>query len=145
MKKQTYSNHRRYYIPHHFILLPLLCILIGVGISKACTDEIHSLNWWLFSITIFCILYLALMVRQHYALGNQNRIVRLEFRLRYFEIFNTSSKGVEQHLSFKQIAALRFADDIEFVELLNRAVQENLSGNDIKKAIRNWQPDNDRI
>jgi len=85
------------------------------------------------------------MVRQHYALGNQNRIVRLEFRLRYFEIFNTSSKGVEQHLSFKQIAALRFADDIEFVELLNRAVQENLSGNDIKKAIRNWQPDNDRI
>jgi hypothetical protein len=85
------------------------------------------------------------MLRQHYALGNQNRIVRLEFRLRYFEIFNKSSKAVEQQLSFRQIAALRFAGDSEFAELIDRAVKENLSPNDIKKAIRNWQTDNDRV
>ncbi|HTC01101.1 MAG TPA: DUF6526 family protein [Ferruginibacter sp.] len=145
MKQQNYSNYKRYYIPHHFILLPLLTILIIVGIRKACTDQIHSLDWSLFTIIIFCILYLAIMLRQHYALGNQNRIVRLEFKLRYFEIFGKRSNLIEQQLSFSQIAALRFADDTEFVDLLERALKNSLTAKEIKKEIRNWQADNNRI
>jgi hypothetical protein len=145
MKKQNYSNYRQYYIPHHYVLLPLLAILLVIGIREALIDQLHSLDWWLFTIAIFCITYVAVMLRQHYALGNQDRIVRLEFKLRYFEIFGKRSANIEQQLSFSQIAALRFADDTEFVELLDRALKENLSGDDIKKAIRNWQADNNRV
>lgn len=145
MKKQNYSNHKRYYIPHHFIFLPLLGFLIVLGIKNAIASKENELIWWLFTITIFCILYLAVMVRQHYALGNQNRIVRLEFKLRYFELFQKRSDAIEQQLTFGQIAALRFAKDDEFVPLLNRALQENLSGNEIKKAIKDWKPDEQRV
>ena len=145
MKTQNYSNHRKFYAPHHFIYLPALLVLEAYGIYKIWNDEDHQLTWILFSTVIFLILYLAIMIRQHYALGNQNRIVRLEFRQRYFEIFNKRSDEVCEKLNFSQIAALRFAYDEEFKELLNKALTENISGDEIKKSIKNWRPDNHRI
>ncbi|MCW3084412.1 MAG: hypothetical protein JWP12_1778 [Bacteroidetes bacterium] len=145
MKTQNYSNHKRYYAPHHFIFLPLMGILIGVGIWKAFADPIHCLEWTLFSILSFCMLYLAIMLRQHYALGNQNRIVRLEFRLRYFELFGKACDAAEAQLSFGQIAALRFTPDDEFKILLDRTLKENLSGDEIKRSIKNWKADRMRL
>ena len=145
MKTQNYSNHRRYYAPHHFIFLPLMGIFTGISAWQAFSDPVHRLEWALFCILSFCLLYLAIMLRQHYALGNQNRIVRLEFRLRYFELYGESSRNAEQQLRFGQIAALRFAADDEFKVLLDRAIKEKLSGDDIKRAIRNWQPDEMRL
>jgi len=145
MKTQNYNNHRKFYAPHHFIYLPALLVLEVYGIYKIWKDEDHQLTWILFSILIFLILYLAVMVRQHYALGNQNRIIRLEFRQRYFEIFNKRSDEVCEKLSFSQIAALRFAYDEEFKELLHKALTENIPGDAIKKSIKNWRPDNHRI
>lgn len=145
MKTQNYQNHRKFYPPHHFILLPLLMILEAYGIYKIWDDAENQLIWILFSLVIFLIFYLAFMTRQHYAIGLQNRIVRLEFRQRYFEIFNKRSDEVCEKLSFGQIAALRFAYDEEFKELLYKALNENISGDEIKKSIKNWRPDNERI
>lgn len=85
------------------------------------------------------------MLRQHYALGLQNRMVRLEFKQRYFEIFGLRSDEVEEKLTFGQIAALRFAYDDEFKELLYKALHENISGDQIKRSIQKWRPDNHRI
>lgn len=145
MKNQNYNNHIKFYPPHHFIYLPLLAFLQILGIWKIFNDEPNQLIWILFSVVIFLFIYLALMVRQHYALGNQDRIVRLEFRLRYFELFGKSSDDVESKLSFGQIAALRFAYDDEFKTLLEKALQQNISANEIKKSITNWKADNHRI
>ena len=118
MKKQDYSNHIRFYAPHHFIYLPLLFILLGTGLwmSFASTDQ--QIIWILFSAVIFLLTYLAVMVRQHYALTLQDRLLRLEFKQRYFELFGKRSDDVENQLSFGQIAALRFAHDGEFRDLL---------------------------
>lgn len=145
MEIQNYKNHRKFYPPHHFIYLPLLFVLEVFGIYKVFSDGENKLTWTLFSVVIFLILYLAIMTRQHYALGLQNRLVRLEFKQRYFEIFNKRSDEVEGKLKFSQIAALRFAYDDEFKNLLNKALEENLSGDQIKKSIRNWRPDQHRI
>jgi hypothetical protein len=145
MKKQDYQHHKKYYTPHHFIFLPVMLIFTITGIINACSAGNERLEWLLFSLLSFCILYLAIMLRQHYALGNQNRIVRLEFRLRYFELFGKSAMEAEQQLSFDQIAALRFSSDGEFADLLNRAVSEKLTGDAIKKAIKNWQADDMRV
>ncbi|AZA51565.1 DUF6526 family protein [Chryseobacterium sp. G0201] len=145
MERQNYKNHRKFYPPHHFIYLPLLILLEVFGIYKIFNDEAHKLTWELFSIVIFLILYLAIMTRQHYALGLQNRLVRLEFKQRYFEIFNQRSDEVEEKLSFGQLAALRFAYDEEFKELLYKALHENISGDEIKRSIKNWRPDQHRI
>ena len=145
MKKQQYSNHRRYYPPHHFVLLPLLAILLGIGAYNSFTGNENKLVWLLFTICIFLILSISVMLRQHYALGNQNRIVLLEFRLRYFELFGKSADIVVKQLSFEQVAALRFANEKEFVTLLNRALQDNISGDEIKRAITDWQADDNRV
>jgi uncharacterized membrane protein YjgN (DUF898 family) len=145
MESQNYKNHRKYYAPHHFIFLPLLMILEGIGIYKIFNDEQNQLSWILFSVIIFLIFYLAIMVRQHYALGLQNRLVRLEFKQRYFEIFNLRSDRVEEKLTFNQIAALRFAYDDEFKILLEKALKENISGDEIKKSITKWRADRHRI
>ncbi|MGI9653518.1 DUF6526 family protein [Chryseobacterium sp. RLHN22] len=145
METQNYKNHRKYYPPHHFIFLPLLFFLEIFGIYKVLKDSEHELLWILFSVLVFLILYLAIMVRQHYALGLQNRVVRLEFKQRYFELFNKRSDEVEGKLSFSQIAALRFAYDDEFKELLYKALHENISGDEIKKSIKKWRADRNRI
>lgn len=145
MKKQNYHNHRKFYTPHHFIYLPLVLFLQGFGVFKIFNDFNNHLLWILFSIVIFLILFLAVMVRQHYALGLQNRLVRLEFKQRYYEIFNVRSDKVEEKLKFSQIAALRFAYDDEFKILLEKALKENLSGDEIKKSIQNWRADDHRI
>lgn len=85
------------------------------------------------------------MLRQHYALGLQDRILRLEFRQRYFEIYGQRSENIEERLTFSQIAALRFAGDDEFKKLLEKTLKENLSANAIKKSITEWKADQNRV
>jgi len=145
MESQSYKNHRKFYPPHHFIYLPLLILLEVLGIRKIFNDEPNRLIWILFSVVVFLIFYLAIMVRQHYALGLQNRLVRLEFKQRYFEIFNLRSDEVEEKLKFSQIAALRFAYDDEFKILLEKALKDDISGDEIKKSIQKWRADLHRI
>lgn len=145
MERQNYKNHKKYYPPHHFIYLPILILLEIWGVYKIFNDQPDQLSWILFSIVIFLLFYLALMLRQHYALGLQNRLVRLEFKQRYFEIFGRRSDDIEGKLTFDQIAALRFTYDDEFKELLYRAIHENISGDEIKKSIKNWRADLHRI
>ena len=145
MKTQNYSNHRRYYVPHHFIFLPILAGLQTLGVWKYFNDKENTLIWLLFSVIIFLIIYLTVMVRQHYALENQNRIIRLEFQQRYFEIFGERSDQVIKQLRFSQIAALRFAYDEEFKAILAQALNKDISGDEIKKSIKDWRPDYHRV
>lgn len=145
MSEQNYKNHRKFYPPHHFIYLPILIILEIFGIYKIWDNPENQLTWILFSIVIFLLFYLAFMTRQHYALGLQNRMVMLEFKQRYFEIFGKRSDEVANQLKFSQIAALRFAYDDEFKELLGKALKENISGDEIKRSIKNWRADHQRI
>lgn len=145
MSEQNYKNHRKFYPPHHFIYLPLLILLEIYGIYKIWDDAENQLTWILFSIIIFLLFYLAIMLRQHYALELQNRMVRLEFKQRYFEIFGERSDETADRLKFDQIAALRFAYDEEFKDLLYKALHENISGDEIKRSIKRWKADQQRV
>ncbi len=101
---------------------------------------------WMALTGVFLLLgWLSFMMRQHYALMNQNRIVRLEMRLRYYILTQKRLETIEQKLSFEQIAALRFASDDELISLIQQAVDKKLSVTNIKKSIRNWEPDYMRV
>lgn len=93
----------------------------------------------------FIVAWLSFMLRQHYALNNQNRIVRLELRLRYYQITGKRLEELEDKLSFKQLAAVRFAGDDQLVELLEQALADNLSPDEIKRKIRTWTADTMRV
>ncbi len=75
----------------------------------------------------------------------QNRIVKTEFRYRYFVLIRSRFEAIEYKYTDDQIFALRFASDIEFLPLIERALVENLSGNTIKKAITHWKGDYNRV
>ena len=77
-----------------------------------------------------------------FPLGNQNRVIRAEENLRYYVL---TGKLLPVGLRMGQVIALRFAPDEELEALVNRAVNENLSPSDIKKAIKNWKGDYHRI
>lgn len=93
----------------------------------------------------FILGWLSFMMRQHYALTNQNRTVRLEMRLRYYQLTETRFDTFEKQLSFAQIAALRFAGDHELPVLVNKTIAENLRPDAIKKLVTDWQEDHMRV
>jgi Ca2+/Na+ antiporter len=145
MKNQNYSNHSRYYTPHHFVFYPLTLIIGVYCFYKGFKHpEIHE-NWWFFTITMLMMVFLAFMVRQHYGLKNQDRIIRLEMRLRYYILTNQNFQTKESQLTNGQIFALRFASDSELVALVDKAIQEKLSPKSIKELIQNWNPDYMRL
>ena len=85
------------------------------------------------------------MLRQHYVLTLQNRIVRLELRYRYFSIIGKRLEYFENQLNDNQLFALLFAPDNELLGLIQKALSENLSGTAIKKAINHWKGDYERV
>jgi hypothetical protein len=85
------------------------------------------------------------MLRQHYAITLQNRIVRLELRYRYFTLTGKRLEEFEYKLTDDQLFALRFAPDNELLGLIDDAIKNNLSGNAIKKAIVHWRGDYNRV
>jgi hypothetical protein len=145
MKEQNYNNHIRLYPPHHFFFYPVSFILATASAVCIFKYPFQQLQFIFITAILVLIIWLAFMLRQHYALNNQNRIVRLEMRLRYYQLTQKRFEPLEQQLSFDQIAALRFASDEELPDLIRRAVNESLSPKDIKKAIKNWIPDNMRV
>ena len=143
MSTQNLKNHIRFYTPHHFIFYPL----IGLGFSLGLFQYYHSKDIiWIFIFSTFLFIgWLSFMMRQHYALTNQNRIVRLEMRLRYFILTGKRFENCETKLAFSQIAALRFASDNELPTLIDKTIKNSLNAEAIKSQIENWTPDDMRV
>ena len=144
MKTQSYKNHIRFYPPHHFVFYPIIMAFLSLSVYFIFTTNEPLI--WTFISAVFVVLFcLAFMLRQHYALTLQNRIVRLELRYRYFLITGKRLEQLDKQLNDGQLFALRFAADGELQNLVERALHENLTGKDIKKAITNWKADHERV
>jgi hypothetical protein len=145
MATQNFKNHVRYYTLHHFIFYPLLLIALTSSFI-AYDHHPEQREVWISIIAIFVFIgWASFMMRQHYALGNQDRIIRLELRFRYFTLTGKKLDQLEANLSFRQLAALRFASDEELPALVERASREKLTSRDIKNSIINWLPDHMRV
>lgn len=142
---QSYTHHVRYYYPHHFVFYPIVLVAIGVSTFLIFHDREHGALWLAAAVQFTLLGVVAFMMRQHYALTNQNRTVRLEMRFRYYVLTHERFEHLESRLSFNQLAALRFASDEELPALVERAIQESLTPDQIKREIRNWVPDHMRV
>ena len=144
MEKQNLNNYIRFYAPHHFVFYPVASILMFASMYFSFTQP-ETLIWAFISVSFLFIILLSLMLRQHYALTLQNRIVRLEVRYRFFTLTGKRLDETYPGLRDSQIFALRFAPDEEFVALAARVFTENLSGEKTKKNIVNWKGDYERV
>ena len=142
MKKQTYSNHRRFDPLFHFIAMPaLLILLIGsiINLVNSSDDNLYSASLIVF---ISVLLILATLFSRGNALRAQDRAIVAEEKLRHYLLTKTA---LPKELTVRQIIGLRFASDDEYVELVESAIKEKLSENQIKKEIKNWKGDYYRV
>jgi hypothetical protein len=144
MKKQSFKNHIRYYTPHHFIYYPIIMTLLVFSVCFIFTSQ-DQLIWSFISAIFIILFFLAFIMRQHYALILQNRIVRLELRYRYFTLTGKRLENFEHRLKDEQLYALRFAPDDELEALIKKTLFNKLSGIEIKKAIKHWNGDYARV
>ena len=141
-KPQSYANHAKFDPSFHFFVLPVLLInIFVVGYLLFRHPGIGGAWLLLLAVTLFI---LAGRVRS-YATHLQDRVIRLEERIRLAAILPDSLRTRIAELSDSQIVGLRFASDAELPALFQRAIDEKLSRSDIKKAITEWRPDYSRV
>jgi len=144
MEAQNYANHRRNVPIFHFVLLPIILLtLIGsfVNLYQSWGDHQRQYSASLIVVIMVCLALLSVTARL-FSLKAQDRAIRAEENLRHYVM---TGKLLNPKLTVRQIIGLRFASDQEFVELAGRAVEENLSEDAIKKAVKNWRADTYRV
>jgi hypothetical protein len=136
---QNYSNHRRFVPLFHFFALPVILLYVIYMI-------IHTVRapfaWTNLAGIVFgvAVLTFALTTRTM-VLKVQDRIIRMEMRLRLEALLPAETKTRIHELRPGQLVALRFASDAELPALVTRVLAGELSGNGIKRAITSWQGD----
>jgi hypothetical protein len=139
---QTLANHVRIDPPFHYFVLPVLAISWIVSVV-AVVRRPCFLHCW---IVVFVTALIVAVIRgREYSLKVQDRIIRLEERLRLATLLPDAMRPQIAKLTESQFIALRFASDEELPALVERTLSANLSRADIKKAIKNWRPDYWRV
>ena len=134
---QSYRSHA-----HH--PYPTYIAAIFLGIAIVCLTGQWLLGWdtgWPGAVALSMAVAMLVSTSRTYTTGLQNRIIRLEMHVRLREALPDAQRHHIADLTMEQLVALRFASDAELPALVERAVRERLSRDQIKKAIKNWQPD----
>lgn len=148
-RPQNFANHTRLDPLFHFFLAPVF--VLGVILSlihffahlseSSFRDDFHS--------ALIVLLAVALVVwltkTRLYAMKVQDRVIRLEERLRLMQILPEPLKARIPELTEDQLIGLRFASDAEVPKLVERTLKEKLTRKQIKQSIVNWRPDYWRV
>jgi biopolymer transport protein ExbB/TolQ len=137
---QTYKNHAHRPIltavGYWFVAIALVSFVLR---WRATGDRILI---GLFALSAAVVVLL--LISRRYTTRLQDRIIKLEMRVRTAACLTPEQQRLLGQLDNKQIAALRFASDAELAPLLERAVREKLPPKEIKRAVKTWTPDLDR-
>jgi hypothetical protein len=139
---QSFKNHARFDPLFHFFLT----FVFTGNIIVAATYAAHNLSFnsvWLALLSIAG--FLVLFKLRLYPLKVQDRVIRLEERLRLESLAPTEWHTQIYRLSADQLIGLRFAADDEVVELAKQALEHNLNRKQIKERIKSWRPDTWRV
>jgi hypothetical protein len=143
---QVYATHRRWDPWYHFFVFAV----VSISFFGALWLFIKSLSggfsvWAAWNVVVWAAaIVLTLRVRV-YPLKVQDRIIRLEERLRLATLLDEPLKARIGELDVRQLVGLRFASDAEVPGLVKIALDERLSGEEIKKRIQSWRPDTFRV
>ncbi|MBK7393342.1 MAG: hypothetical protein IPI64_08585 [Chloracidobacterium sp.] len=139
MAEQNYSNHTRWNQLFHFVVQPLLVLNFLSHLVRFIMAPSYALGFW--TLLGVALILLAISARLQ-ALKAQDRLIRLEERLRYKELLTPELAAKASNLRVGQIIALRFASDAELAGLVERTLNgEFASTKEIKQAIKDWRAD----
>lgn len=140
---QNYTNHVRWYPLFHFVIVPLLVLILISLLVRLVIAEPGSGRVSLATATVLSFTFILMVLAARLqALTVQNRVIRLEERLRYRDILSPDLSAKASELPIGQIVALRFASDAELSGLVERTLNgEFAKPKDIKLAIKDWRAD----
>jgi hypothetical protein len=142
---QNFKNHHRFDPPMHFFVFPVLMLNLIFSIYATIHHwpwHSHLLLWWI--VVSAALLVLATKCRMN-DLKLQDRIIRLEERLRLAAILPVPELGHIQELTTQQLIALRFASDDELPALVHKTLTQDLEPTAIKEHVAHWRADNHRV
>ena len=140
---QSYTNHTRWDPPFHFFAIPVFMVTVVVNIWNLIQGPFSFSAVWMVIFSI-AVVVAALKIRL-YALKVQDRVIRLEERVRCAALLSEPVRSRIGELTEAQCIALRFASDAELPGLVEKTLAGNLPGKEIKKSIANWRPDYFRV
>ncbi len=146
---QNFANHTRFDPLFHFFLIPIF----GLGLLFALIHFFAHITEGDFRDHLYAFLLILLAAAlltavfkiRLYTLKVQDRVIRLEERLRLTQLLAEPLRSRIPELTEDQLCGLRFASDAEILKLVERTLNEKLSRADIKKSIQNWRPDYWRV
>jgi hypothetical protein len=144
LSTQSYENHAKIDFLYHRVLFTIfLFTLIGacVNLYRSIGDHQRLYSASLIVVIVVALIATALYARV-YALKAQDRAIRAEEKFRHYVL---TGKALDARLTMRQIIALRFASDGEFVELARKAAESGTEPKAIKQSIKSWKADNDRL
>jgi len=140
---QGYDNHRKFVRGYHVVAFIILMINLIYSAYVAVTS--FSVGAVVGLLLAFGLLIVAFYART-FALGAQDRVIRLEERLRLQELLPPEQQAIIGKLSTAQLIGLRFASDAEVGELAVTVAAEGIADREeIKKRVKNWRPDHQRV
>jgi len=139
---QSLANHARFDPPFHFFVLPVFAITVIIAIVDLVRHPGLHAAW----LVVFMVAATTAVLKiRMYTLKVQDRVIRLEERLRLAILVDKPLRAHIVELSESQLIGLRFASDAELPALTARALSEKLSRDEIKKAVTRWRPDYWRV
>lgn len=139
---QSYANHRRWFPLFHYFALPILSIHVVVTTTGLLRRPSFEAAW---SVVVALALLGGILANRISALIVQSRVVRLETTLRLMRVLSAELRARVCELRLGHLIALRFAPDEELQSLVERCLSGELrSADEVKRAIRVWQPDHVR-
>ncbi len=140
---QTFKSHTKNVPLFHFVALPILLLNVIWSLVRAATD--FSADTAIGIVVAFALLIVAFFARV-FALGAQDRVIRLEERLRMQHLLPDDLKPRINDFTTNQMIALRFASDAELPDLARKVLDENIGERKaIKQLIKTWRADYQRL
>lgn len=137
--EQNYANHVRFFPLFHYFGFPVLALNFLWSVWQLISQRTLASLW---ACVVAAALVATILAARLMALAVQDRVIRLEMRLRMKEILPHDLQGRAHELSPGQLVGLRFASDAELPDLVRQVLSGTLkTGTDIKKAVRHWQAD----
>ena len=140
---QNFENHGRFVPMYHMVAFPMIAAFVIYSLYMVVTAlSLASVMFLLFGVGVT----IAMLFARLFPLAAQDRIIRLEERLRLHDLLPQEQHDTIGRLTTEQLIGLRFASDDEVADLIAAVVSEGIKDRtEIKKRVKNWRPDHQRV
>ena len=140
MAEQNFANHTKFFPQFQFFVLPVLIFNFGWSIYRLRTWN-YSIDGFI-AVVVALALLLGFLTARVATLKVQDRVIRLEERLRYQRLLPADMQSRIEEFSVAQLVSLRFASDAELPALARKVLADKLEErNAIKQLVKNWKAD----